>query len=194
MMLDAAGCVYRVQGIVRLRYLCLNPACEFGSWTIYEPQGYPRRTFTLAVTASAVAELAASPEANLTSVAERCRCDRRTVGRWVRWAGALGEPQELGELCGRLDPSGLPPPTRALPGIYGPTPAIILGQGAIALAGLVVLLLEHLARLMREQGVPLEVGPGLAAILRHQFNRFRMVSCLTRASPPLRVEPGWAGA
>lgn len=194
MMLDAAGCVYRVQGIVRLRYLCSNPACECGSWTIYEPQGYPHRTFTLAVGASAVSELAASPEANLTSVAERCQCDRRTVGRWVRWAGALGQPQELGGLCGRLDPSGLPPPTHALPGIYGPVPIILLGQGAIALAGLVVLLLEHLARLMREQGVPLEVGPGLAAILRHQFNRFGMVSCLTRASPPLRVEPGWAGA
>jgi hypothetical protein len=194
MRVDAVGCVYRVQDVVRFRYRCPNSTCGRGSWTIYEPEGYPFRTFTLAVAVSAVAELATSPEATLTSVAERCRCDRRTVGRWVPWVGALGKPQELGGLCARLDPSGLPPPTHALPGIHGPAPLLLLAPGAIPLAGLLVLLLEHLARLLRDHGVPLEVGPGLAAILRHQFDRFRVVSFLTRASPPLRVEPGWAGA
>jgi hypothetical protein len=62
----------------------------------------------------------------------------------------------------------------------------------MALAGFLVLLLEHLARLLRDQGVPLEPGPGLAAILRHQFDRFRAVSWLTRASPPLQVEGAMA--
>jgi hypothetical protein len=50
-------------------------------------------------------------------------------------------------------------------------------------------LLETLAQLLRIHGVALEPGPGLGVILRHQFERFRAVSWLTRASPPLRI-PG----
>ena len=53
----------------------------------------------------------------------------------------------------------------------------------MATPGLVLLLLECLARLLRVQGVPLEAGPGLGAILRHQFERFRAVSWLTRGLP-----------
>lgn len=181
MVLDTVGGILRLVDLLRLRVRCPDRACECGSWTLYEAQGYPHRSFTLAVAASAVAELAASPETSLTSVAERCQCDRRTVGRWVRWAGGLVDPLALRSLCGRLDPSGLP------------APSPIFGQGGIALAGLLVLLLEHLARLLRDRGVTLGIGPGLAAILRHQFDRFRMVSWLTRASPPLRVEGAWAG-
>ena len=181
MGLDQDGTVSRREDLVRLRVRCPDRDCECGSWTIYEPQGYPHRTFTPAVAASAVAELAASPEATLTSVARRCQCDRRTVGRWVRWVDGLGDPQALGGLCVRIDPSGLPPPVP------------FSGLARVALAGLLVLLLEHLAWLLRERGVPLNPGPGLAAILRHQLDRFRMVSFLTRASPPLRVEGAWAG-
>jgi len=180
MGLEPDGDISRREGVVRLRFRCPDRACECGSWTIYEPQGHPHRTFTLAVAASAVAELAASPEATLTSVAGRCQCDRRTVGRWLRWVGRLAEPQALGRFCVRIDPSGLPPPS------------LSLGQDRIALAGLLVVLLERLARLLRERGVPLETGPGLAEILRQQFDRYRVVSWLTRASPPLHIEGVWA--
>ena len=205
MDVEPDGDVFRREGVVRLRVRCANRACEYGSWTIYEPGGYPHRTFTLSVAASAVAELAASPEATMTSVAQRRQCDRRTVGRWVRWVGGLGEPQALGSLCVRIDPSGLPPPTHALADvgyltartalagwIHGPPSVPFPGLARIARAGLLVLLLEHLAKLLRDRGVPLETGSGLAAILRHQFGRFRAVSFLTRASPPLRVEWAWA--
>lgn len=178
--LNADGGVSRKE-VVRRRVRCSDRTCTGGSWTIYEPQGYPHRSFTPAVTASAVAELAASPGATLTSVARRCGCDRRTVGRWVRWIRGLGEPQALSGICARIDPSGLPPPASA-------------GLERFAQPGLLVLLLEHLARLLRNHGVPLEHGPGLAAILRHQFDRFRTVFWLTRASPPLHVEGAWAGS
>ena len=184
MVLDAVGIVVRVVDRVRLRVRCPDPCCEGRSWTLYEPQGYPYRTFTPAVAASAVAELAVDPEATLTSVAQRCQCDRRTAGRWLHWTERLMGPDALTRLCARLDPSGLLPPGTSS----------LLGLGGIALAGFLVLLLEHLARLLRNRGVALETGPGLAVILRSQFERFRGVSFLTRASPPLRVEPGWAGA
>ena len=95
--------------------------------------------------------------------------------------GALVEPQELSGLCCRLDPSGLP------------APAPVPGADGRARAGHVVQLLEHLAQVLRNQGVALETGSGLAAILRHQFDRFRMVSGLTRVSPPLRVAEGGGG-
>jgi hypothetical protein len=46
-------------------------------------------------------------------------------------------------------------------------------------------LFEWLARLCRDQGVPLEQGPGLGALLRHQFDRFRRVCLLIGSYPPL---------
>jgi hypothetical protein len=85
-------------------------------------------------------------------------------------------PPDLSSLCSRLDPEGFPPPQ----------------QGGLPLAGFLVLLLEHLARLLRNQGVPLGSGPGLAVILRRQFDLFKVVSWLTRASPPLQVEGAMA--
>lgn len=177
---DADGVVSRAVDVVRLRAECSDPACPHGSWTLYEPQGYPHRTFTLEVAVSAVAELTADPTAMLTSVAQRCQCDRRTVGRMIKWVRSLGEPQVLAGLCARIDPLGLPPP-------------FFPGLGRLALVGHLVFLLEHLARLLRNQGVPLERGSGLATILRYQFDRFRAVSYLTRASPPLHVALGSVG-
>ena len=137
----------RVVDQVRLRLQCLNPACPLGSWTLYEPGGYPCRTFTPAVATLAVAELATLSGATLTSVARHWQCDRRTVARWQTWVAGLGDPGSLVQLCCWLDPTGLPPPRN-------PSSLALLAR-----AGFLVLLLEHLARLLRDRGVPLEPGP-----------------------------------
>ena len=175
--LDATGVPIRIEGLVRLRLQCRT--CS-RSWTVYEPGGYPCRTFTLALAAAAVAELAGKPGATRSSVARSFHCDRRTMGRLETWVRGLADPGDLARACARTDPSGLP------------APRPYAGLGGLALAGLLLLLLDHLARLLRDRGVPLEPGPGLAAILRWQFDRFRTVAYLTRASPPLRVEPSSA--
>ncbi len=172
-IVDGAGKPVRIDGLVRARLQCR--AC-LRSWTVYEPGGYPHRTFTLAVATAAVAELVGNPGANRSSVARNFMCDRRSVGRWWAWIVGLADPNSLSRVCARLDPSGLP------------APRLYFDLGPLATAGLLLLLLEHLARLLRDQGVFLAPGPGLAAILRWQFDRFRTLSHLTRASPPLRVE------
>jgi hypothetical protein len=172
-VLDGPGKPVRIEGVLRTRLQCR--ACR-RSWTLYEAGGYPRRTFTLAVAAAAIAELAVNPVATLSSVARGFLCDRRTVGRWSAWTARLADPDHLSRACARLDPAGLP------------VPRLFSGLGRVASAGLLLLLLDHLARLLRNRGVVLEPGPGLAAVLRWQFDRFRTVSHLTRASPPLRVE------
>ena len=198
---DAEGVVSRAVDVVRLRAECSDPHGradpELNAIVPDEPnvpydiKGIIQRVVddghffevhehfakNLVVGVSAVAELAADPTATLTSVAQRCQCDRRTVGRMIKWVRGLGDPQVLTGLCARIDPSGLPPP-------------FFSGLERLALVGHLVFLLEHLARLLRNQGVPLERGSGLAAILRYQFDRFRAVSYLTRASPPLRVVLG----
>ena len=177
MVAGADGLVVRLIEVLRHRARCQDPMCSGRSWTIYEAGGYPCRTFVIAVAGLALAALAIEVGATLASVARRCQCDPRTVGRWKRWVGGFGDPAGLSRLCSRLEPDGFPPPR----------------PDGMLLAGAVVLLLEHLARLLRDQGVPLEAGPGLAAILRHQFDRFREVSWLTRASPPLQVAGVMAG-
>jgi len=160
---------------VRRRARCSDRSCSAGSWTVYEPGGYPHRTLLLSVVASAVAAMAIGEVATATAVARAHDCDRRSVGRWVWWVAALAVPAGLARTCARLDPDGLPPP---------PTPRT---AGVVARAGAVICLLDRLADLLRGRGVALEAGPGLAAILRHQFDRFRVVFHLTSQSPPLRV-------
>lgn len=163
---------------VRRRARCSDRGCPAGSWTVYEGGSYPHRTFLLSVVAFAVAAMVVGPGATLTGVARECGCDRRSVGRWVHWVAGLATPAELSHGCARLDADGLPPP--AAPRAVDP----------VARAGAVVGLLDRLADLLRGRGVTLELGPGLAAILRHQFDRFRFVFHLTRQSPPLRVAAG----
>ena len=176
MVVDAAGAAERQVDVPRHRARCKVPDCPCGSWTIYETGGYPHRAFTLAVAAAAIAELALDAQATLTSVARHWDCDRRTVARWRTWVAGIAAPAALAKLCSLLDPDGLPAPE----------------PEGVATPGLVLLLLECLARLLRVHGVPLEAGPGLAALLRHQFERFRVVSWLTRGSPALRVAGGMA--
>lgn len=160
---------------VRRRARCSDRSCSAGSWTVYEPGGYPHRRFLLSVIAFAVAAMALDERATLTTVARECDCDRRSVGRWVHWVARLAAPAELSRGCARLDPDGLPPP--ATPRTADP----------VSRAGVVIGLLDRLADLLRGRGVALESGPGLAALLRHQLDRFRIVFHLTRQSPPLRV-------
>ena len=176
MVVGVGGEVERVLDVARHRARCKEPECPYGSWTIYELGGYPHRAFTLAVAAAAVAELTLEAGATLTSVARHWDCDRRTVARWNTWIAGIAAPAALAQLCSHLDPDGLPAPE----------------PSGVATVGLVLLLLECLAGLLRVHGVALEAGPGLGAILRHQFERFRAVSWLTRASPALRVVGGMA--
>ncbi len=173
MVVGATGAIEERKDVPRRRARCKEPDCPCGSWTIYEVGGYPHRTYTLAVVAAAISELVIVAGATLSSVARNWLCDRRTVARWNSSVARTAEPDELTRHCSSLDPDGFPAPDP--PGLTRP--------------GRVLLLLECLARLLRTQGVALEPGPGLAAILRHQFERFRAVSWLTRASPGLRI-PG----
>jgi len=171
-----AGALRWAEQFVRRRARCSDRHCSGGSWTVYEPGGYPCRTFLLSVVAFAAAARAVGEGTTLTAVARKCACDRRSVGRWVRWVTDLAAPAELSRSCTRLDPDGLPPP--AAPRAVDP----------VARAGAVVGLLDRLADLLRGRGVALESGPGLAAILRHQLDRFRIVFHLTRPSPPLHAD------
>jgi len=181
-VLIMVGLVDQVMDRVRRRACCPNPACPVKSWTVYEEGGYPHRTFTLEVAASGVAQLAADEEATLQAVAEKHRCDRRTVGRWVAWMVRLCAAATLVQACARLDPSGAPPPRAHRK------------EGARFRAGWILLLLDHLARLLRDRGVSIEAGSGFAAILRAQFVRLGTVVWLTKYSPPLRIGWGaWVG-
>lgn len=182
----------------RRRVKCTNKSCAI-SYTIYESGGYPHRTYTLRIAVSMTAELACNRETNLTAVAKKYQCHRRTVARIVGWVGNIGKPSALNKRCSEIDPSGFPPPVYTLPPEVapskdpGPTPVSVPSPWRIShlarltLAGQLLLLLEHLAKLLRNGGVTLESGPGLVAILRYQFERFRTVYWLTRAPPALRV-------
>jgi hypothetical protein len=170
----------------RLRARCLNPDCCLRSWTIYEEQGYPHRTFPPAVVAAAVAEFLAGGEASLAAVAEHWGCSIRTLARWVGWICGLTTVAVLAQVCWRMDPSGMPPPGgRATQDPVPPAAGVALWRSQLAMVESLVALFEFLARLGRDQGSPLERGPGLGAILRHQFDRFRRLSWLTIPSPPL---------
>jgi hypothetical protein len=190
-LVDGAGGIYRDADVLRLRAQCRNPGCPQGSWTIYEPGGYPFRRYALAVVIAGVGELAVVPGATLTDVAKRLECDRNSLARWVIWVAVLVGVDELTRSCAHLDPDGLPPPFLPIgPPPVGADAPCRVPTGAsrlFPLAGLVLLLLERLAQLRRRWGLQLEEGPGLVVILRQQFQASRLVVWLTRASPPLRV-------
>ena len=170
----------------RPRARCLNPDCSMRSWTLYEEQGYPYRTFPPAVATAAMAEFLAGGEDSLAAVAEHWGCSMRTLARWVGWIGGLTTLEELTQLCWFQDTSGMPPPAGRIDQDPGPPAArVALWRSQLAFVESVVALFEFLARLCRDQGVPLERGPGLGALLRHQFDRFRRVCWLIRSSPTL---------
>lgn len=169
--------VRRVIDVLRPRARCSDRRCAAGSWTLYSADAYPHRSYQLDVVASAVAEVCVGGASRQTA-AEHHACSRRSVARWVRWTAQLARPADLAQLCARLDPDGLPPPT--------PAPA----GDEVRRAGAVLRLLEQLGNILRRRGVALpERGPGLGRVLVAQRTRFGDVAWLTRASPPLRVAP-----
>jgi hypothetical protein len=165
--------------LVRRRTRCSDKArsgCRDA--TLYENLSYPHRWFHLAVVVAAVAIVAFGSE-TLAVAAARCSCHRRTVGRWLGWVARLCDLASIGRLSARIDPEAMPPP------------AWPQGVAGVAAAGACVVLLDHLARLLRHRGVDLaRDGPGLAALLCHQHARFGVVAYLTRFSPPMRADSG----
>lgn len=186
-LLDGDGRAYRDDAVLRFRAQCRNLACPESSWTIYEPGGYPFRWYALSVVASAVSELAVVPGATLMGVAIRLKCDRHTVARWVAGVARLDDADDLTRTCAQLDPDGLPPPFLPIassPSSHAGTHRVPRGAPRLfPLAGQVLLLLERLAQLYQRWGIPMEEGPGLVAVLRHQFLESRLVVSLTRPVP-----------
>jgi hypothetical protein len=147
------------------------------------------------VIVSAVAELLAIDGATLASVAKHWECHPRTLGRWMAWISCLVEVAVLFKACWLHDPSGMPPP------VYKPRrkdldssrPEMGSWKARAVLVGSLVLLFAWLARLHRDKGIPLEEGPGLGAILRRQFDLYRLVSLLTKSSPGMQIDVLWTG-
>jgi hypothetical protein len=157
----------------RRRACCSSRNCPAGSWTVYEHNDYPHRLFQLDLLVSAVSMVAIGLQ-TMTATAAEHLCSRDSVRRWVRWVEALAEPRDLEQLCARLDPDGLPPPT---------------GSERGGRAERVLLLLERLAELLALRGLVLpERGPGLARLLSDRLARFSEVFFLTKSSPPLRAD------
>ena len=194
--LSPEGDLCWAEAVWRRRARCFNPDCKCRSSAFYEPQAYPHRTYSPAVAVAAVLELLSVEGATPASVARQWHCDPRTLGRWMKWIGWLVEVAVLFKLCWLQDPTGLPPPRyqprRKDLDRSGET-TLPTWKGRTNLVGSLILLCEWLARLHRDQGVVLEWGPGLSSLLRHQFDRFRLVSLLTKTSPPMRTQALWAG-
>jgi len=159
----------------RRRARCSSKSCDVGSWTVYEDaDDYPHRLFGLDLVVSAVCMFVLGME-TLTASAAAHLCSRDSVRRWARWVASLAEPRDLEQLCARLDPDGLPPPT---------------GPARGGRAARVLVLLDRLADLMETRGVALRGrGCGLVRVLHDRLVRFGEVFFLTRASPPLRADP-----
>lgn len=182
---DAGGLLLEIEGLMRFRVECLNPVCPIGTWTLYEAGGYPHRTYTLSVAISALMELAVDLAATFTSVALRIGCHRKTVVRMVAWVNRVYDPETLARLCARKDPRGLPPPTLppSLPPVTAPPARPAELSLRLSMAGLVILLLEQLADIQRLWVVPLEDGPGMVVILRHELRVGGITHWLTRGPP-----------
>lgn len=172
----AGGSVGHGSGEVRGRARCPSKECSTGSWTVYEDDAYPHRTFRLEVVVSAVVQVVVVG-ATLTASAARHLCSRDSVRRWMMWIEGLCNPQELERLCMRIDPDGLPAAART---------------GSVAAR--VLQLFERLADLLALRGVALaRRGAGLVRVLVHQLVRFGQVFRLTKLSPPLRADPTQVG-
>ena len=177
-------------GIVRWLFECRTPGCLGGCGTAYEPGGQPHRRYSLEVVIAAV-KLASVPGATLTGVAELLDCHRSTVARWLTQVATLGGVDKLIKLCARLDPDGLPPPS--MPAVPpAPSSAALVPRRAMAKvpeACYILLLFEHYADLLRRRGLPMVAGPGLVAVLHHQYRAFRPIQEAVRGSPGKRVDP-----
>jgi hypothetical protein len=169
------GSVEHCPEVMRRRARCSLKSCPVGSWTVYEESGYPHRVFQLDVVVCAVCMVALGGT-TLTASGAAHLCSRDTVRRWLRWVCGLAEPRDIEGLCARLDPDGM---------VSQP----LLRDGGRAAK--VLWLLERLAELLTQRGVPVRRrGSGLARVVGYIFERFRQVLYLTKSSPPLRADLG----
>ena len=172
---DVDEVVRHVTDVLRHRARCSDDNCSVGSWTTYDSDSYPYRSFQLSVVFSAVSQVAFDSEATYAGVARSHLCAARSVQRWLHWVAELVCLKSLAQACARLDPDGLPPPryeqaTRRRK------------------AASVLKLLERLAELAAHWGVHFPVaGSGLERWLLQQFARYGDVLYLTKSSPPLRL-------
>ena len=97
-MVDEAGGIYRDSEVLRVRLQCRNPACPQGSWTVYEPGGYPCRRYALAVVVSGVGELAVVLQKGTAALRTALEAPfwvkgpgQGVVRRWVSSPNALAE-------------------------------------------------------------------------------------------------------
>lgn len=173
---------------LRVRRECWTPGCRcwHRSWTDYEPGDYPRRKYRLEL-ALAVVEALGVFGSTLSGVARRFGLNRRTVGRLIGWTKGIDTVEAAAIKCAQVDPTVLPPAEPPAPDPPRPSrPSAALEK--LFQARHLVLLLEHLASLLRGHGVALEQGPGLVVLLRNQFNRWGEVFFVTDRSPPsLRI-------
>lgn len=170
---DGDAGISRFCDIVRRRVRCSSPVCLEKDWTVYEDGAHPHRSFQLDVVASAVADVEVGDQ-SLTETAAEHECSRDSVRRWIGWIEELAEPRDLERLIARIDPEGVPGPTR----LTAPSrAATILG------------LLERLADLFAMRGLPIpRRGTGLQRVLTDRLRRFGEVFYLTIFSPPLRAD------
>ena len=173
---------------LRVRRECCTPGCRYWhrSWTGYEPGGYPRRKYRPELAVAVVVALEEGPRATLSAVARRFGLNRRTVGRLIGWTKGIDTIEAAAMKCTQVDPTMLVPAAPLHPDPQRCRPPSALEE--LAQAGYLILLLEHLASLLRGRGVALEQGPGLVALLRSQFDRRGEVFYVTDLSPPaLRI-------
>lgn len=174
--------------VPRVRLWCCTPECPARgqSWTIYGEGEYPRRKCRLALVVIAVRAIEEDPGETLSGLARRFNCHRRTVARLLRWAGGVDTIGSVTGKCTEIDPGTVLPAAPQFPDTpRGMRPGSALAQ--LSLARHLVLLLEHLAGLLRAHEVGLEDGPGLVALLREQFHRWGEIFYVTRAPPALRI-------
>jgi len=156
--------------IVRKRAFCPNKNCPMKSWTIYEQDSYPHRTFSLHVVISAVLCVVLG-KMTLTKAAEIFLCSRTSVRRWKRWIEGLVDSNELMRICTLLHPDGMPGRTT-----FKEKPLSIK----------VLHLFEQFVHLLEVRAVKMPGGTlGLIRILHHQLIRNGDIYYLTKPSPPM---------
>ena len=128
--------------------------------------------FTLSLAVAAVAALEEDAEGSLSSVARRLRC--KTGAPWGGSCGGWGPSARLSRSRRNATKSSQRPssPPRLRPLHLRVPPGRHSLSRSWPLAGHLARCLEHLASLLRGRGVALEHGPGLAALLRCQFDRW----------------------
>ena len=170
---NADGEVVHEPETIRHRARCSSKDCPVGSWTVYEQSDYPHRLFQLDVVMSGLC-MVLFGAATMTAAAKAHLCSRDSIRRWKHWLESLADPRDLERLCIRIDSEGLPPPV-------APDPAERSAR--------VILLVEHLVRLLARRGVKLRgQSSGLTRLLINQLERFGEVFYLTKSSPPLRAD------